>query len=107
MRDMKSSLKVLFVGESVIAHAIEFKGYDQFTATRYHESAKIMRKVFEESGHEFHHVPCHLVSDAFPTLLSELQQYDAVFLSDVGSNTMLLHPDTARFCKRTVNTLKL
>ena len=41
------------------------------------------------------------------TAITNIGKYDVVLLSDIGSNTMLLHPDTSRFCKRTVNTLKL
>ncbi|RAP74093.1 glutamine amidotransferase [Paenibacillus montanisoli] len=104
---MKKPLSILFVGESVVAHTIEFKGYDSFTSTRYHESAIVMRKVFEKEGHRFTHIPCHRVHLDFPTDLDSLSRYDVVLMSDVGSNTMLLHPETARFSKRTVNTLKL
>jgi len=104
---MKNQLSVLFVGESCIVHTIEFKGFDNFTSTRYNESAVIMKKVFEGEGHKFTHIPCHRVHLDFPAGLQQLNAFDAVLLSDVGSNTMLLHPDTSRFCKRTVNLLKL
>ena len=104
---MKKQLSILFVGESCIVHTIEFKGYDNFTATRYNEPAAIMKKVFEGEGYKFTHVPCHRVHLDFPTSLEQLNAYDVVILSDVGSNTMLLHPDTSRFSKRTVNLLKL
>jgi uncharacterized membrane protein len=104
---MKQSLSILFVGESCIVHTIEFKGYDNFTATRYNESALVMKKVFEKEGHIFTHIPCHRVHLDFPKDLESLKKYDVVLLRDVGANTMLLHPDTSRFSKRTVNTLKL
>lgn len=103
----KKSISILFVGESCMVHTMEFKGYDCFTGTRYHESAGIMKKLFEKEGHSFTHIPCHKVASDFPTDLESLQKYDVILMSDIGSNTMLLHPDTARFCKRTVNTLKL
>ncbi|SKC47084.1 glutamine amidotransferase [Maledivibacter halophilus] len=104
---MKQSLSILFVGESCVVHTIEYKGYDNFAATRYNEPALIMKDVFEREGHDFTHIPCHRVHLDFPTDLSDLKKYDVILLSDVGANTMLLHPDTARFSKRTVNKLKL
>lgn len=104
---MGRSLRILFVGESCVAHTLEFKGYDCFTATRYAQSAGIMKGVFEKGGHVFDHIPCHLVFSDFPKDMESLRKYDLVILSDVGSNTMLLHPDTARLCKRTPNLLKL
>lgn len=90
-----------------MVHSVEMKGYDQFTATRYADHALQMRSLFEKAGHKFTHVPCHKVHMEFPTNLEALGQFDAVLLSDVGANTMLLHPDTTRFCKRTTNLLKL
>ena len=102
-----NKVSILFVGESCMVHSLEMKGHDSFTATRYNESAAIMKKVFESCGHSFTHVPCHKVHGEFPEELESLKKYDVVLMSDIGSNTMLLHPQTSRFCKRTVNKLKL
>ena len=99
--------RVLFVGETCMVHAVEFKGYDNFTSTRYAEAYGVMRRVFEKAGVEAVHIPCHRVPFDFPNTPEGLRQYDAVVFSDVGSNTFLLHPDTTRLCKRTPNLLKL
>lgn len=104
---MSQPLSILLVGESVIAQSIEFKGFDNFTATRYNESALIMIEMFEKIGHQITHVPCHKVFSDFPENLDDLKKYDVVLLSDVGANTFLLHPDTVRFSRRTVNKLDL
>lgn len=104
---MREHLKILFIGESCIVHTTEYKGTDNFSSTRYNESAVIMKKIIEERGHEIKHVPCHRVHLDFPETMEELKKYDIVIISDVGASTILLHPDTARFCKRTTNKLKL
>ncbi len=100
-------LRILFVGESVVVNTTEYKGFDNFFTTRYNEAARIMKNLFEQKGHEFSHIPCHRVPFDFPNTLEQLQDYDVVLFSDVGSNTFLLHPETVRFCKRTPNLLKL
>lgn len=102
----KERLRVLLVGESCIVQTVEHKGYDHFANTRYHESALIIKGVIEQAGHSVTHLPCHRVHLDFPSA-EELRDYDVVLLSDVGANTLLLHPDTARFCRRTPNKLRM
>jgi uncharacterized membrane protein len=98
---------ILFAGETCVVHAVEYKGTDNFTSTRYAEAFGVMRKVFEKAGVEATHIPCHRVPFDFPNTADSLGRYDAVFFSDVGANTFLLHPDTTRLCRRTPNLLKL
>ena len=43
----------------------------------------------------------------FPLTLDGLRAWDAIILSDIGSNTLLLHPDTFILSKPTPNRLKL
>ena len=38
-------------------------------------------------------MPAHEAATAFPLTMDGLQRYDAVILSDIGANTLLLHPD--------------
>lgn len=104
---MKKRLKILFVGESCVVHTTENKGNDVFHGARYNEPALIMKELIEKEGHEFCHIPCHRVHMDFPDTMEAISEYDIIILSDVGSNTMLLHPDTARFCRRTPNKLSL
>jgi Xaa-Pro aminopeptidase len=84
-------LSILFVGESCIATLTEYKGLDQFSETNYNESAEIMRRLFMELGHNFTHIPCHMVSRKYPKTIEDLHQYDVILFSDVGSNTFLLN----------------
>jgi uncharacterized membrane protein len=100
----KASLSVLFVGETNIVHMIEHKGLDAMELTRYTEFYTPVKRLFESLGHSFTHVACHIVHEQFPSDLETLQMYDVVILSDIGSNTMLLHPD---YLNRTVNSLSL
>jgi hypothetical protein len=43
----------------------------------------------------------------FPLTLEALRQWDAIILSDIGANTLLLHPDTWLKSRRTANRLTL
>lgn len=104
---MGEKKKVLFAGESCVVHSVEFKGYDNFFGTRYNESALTIKKIIENEGYEFTHIPCHLIPFSFPASKEMLSQYDVVIISDVGSNTFLLHPETVRFSKRMPNLLKV
>ena len=40
------------------------------------------------------YLPNHVAASAFPGSATELGSYAAVILSDIGANTLLLHPDT-------------
>lgn len=97
-------LSILFVGETNIVHMTEHKGLDNFQLTRYTEFASIVGAVFEGLGHSFTHVPCHLVHVDYPQDLESLSRFDVVIFSDIGSNSMLLHPD---YLSRTTNSLLL
>jgi uncharacterized membrane protein len=52
-------------------------------------------------------MPAHEAATAFPLELQELQQYRAVILSDIGANTLLLHPDVWLHGRPVPNRLKL
>lgn len=100
-------LSVLLVGESCFATVTEYKGVDLFSETNYHQSAAILIKALEKCGHKVTHIPCHLISSAFPRTLEELRRFDAILFSDVGSNSFLLLPDMVKTGARVVNLLKL
>ena len=72
-------ISILFVGESCMAHSLEMKGHDSFTTTRYNEPALIMKKVFEDKGHSFTHVPCHKVHGEFPEDIESLKKNRCCF----------------------------
>lgn len=86
--------RVLLAGESWVMHTIHQKGFDHFTTTAYGEGHQWLSAALHAGGYEVEHLPNHLANERFPTTVDELQRYAAVLLSDIGSNTLLLHPDT-------------
>ncbi|CAN5766483.1 glutamine amidotransferase [soil metagenome] len=86
--------KVLLAGESWIMHTVHQKGFDDFTTTAYGEGHQWLSSSLRGAGFEVEHLPNHLANERFPGSAEELSQYEVVMLSDIGSNTLLLHPDT-------------
>ena len=91
---MNGGAPVLIAGESWIMHTIHQKGFDHFTTTGYGEGHQWLQAALEHGGRAVEHLPNHLASVRFPTTLEDLERYSAVILSDIGANTLLLHPDT-------------
>ena len=104
---MSNDIKVLLAGESWIIHSIHIKGYDSFTSSGYGNGAVRLIEALETQGISVCHIPNHLAATDFPLSLEELVEYDVVILSDIGSNTLLLHPDTWSKSKCTPNRLEL
>ena len=86
--------RVLLAGESWVMHTIHQKGFDHFTTTAYGEGHQWLSAALTAGGYQFEHLPNHLANERFPLTADELNRYDVVLLSDIGSNTLLLHPDT-------------
>lgn len=85
---------VLIAGESWIMHTIHQKGFDSFTTTAYGEGHQWLSAALTAGGWAVEHLPNHLASEKFPSTATAMQQYDLIILSDIGANTILLHPDT-------------
>lgn len=100
-------MKVLFVGESWVIHSIHMKGFDQFTETKYGEGGKWFIEALEEADIDVSYMPCHIAANDFPTSLEGLKEFDAVILSDIGSNTLLLTDDVFAKGQRMPNRLEL
>ena len=86
--------RVLIAGESWIMHTIHQKGFDDFRTTAYGEGHQWLSAALTAGGYEVDHLPNHLANEKFPLIPADLRVYDAVLLSDIGANTLLLHPDT-------------
>jgi uncharacterized membrane protein len=86
--------RVLIAGESWIMHTIHQKGFDDFRTTAYGEGHQWLSAALNSGGYEVEHLPNHLANEKFPMTPEDLRAYDAVLLSDIGANTLLLHPDT-------------
>jgi uncharacterized membrane protein len=87
-------VRVLIAGESWTTHSIHQKGFDSFTTTDYSEGVEWLRTALEAGGHQVDYQPSHIASRHFPKTAAELRPYGCVILSDIGTNTLLLHPDT-------------
>jgi len=98
-------MDILIAGESWVTHSIHVKGFDTFTTSTYEEGVQWLKAALERAGHRVHFMPNHLVPRQFPTTVAELQRYSIVMLSDCGSNTLLLHPDTFSRSEQTPNRL--
>jgi uncharacterized membrane protein len=89
-----SSINVLLAGESWTSHTIHVKGFDSFTTSDYAEGAGWLIEGLRADNIKVDFLQNHRAAREFPTTLEELTTYDVVLLSDIGSNTLLLHPDT-------------
>lgn len=103
----RSSLSVLVVGESWIKHTVHLKGFDQFHTTEYEEGAGVFLAALENAGFGITYIRAHEVSTRFPATREELDSFDVVILSDIGSNSFLLCDETFLRSERTTNRLVL
>lgn len=86
--------RILIAGESWTVHSIHQKGFDSFTTTEYAEGVRWLKAALEKGGWDVTYQPAHVAARDFPFTPEDLAAYDCVVLSDVGANTLLLHPDT-------------
>jgi uncharacterized membrane protein len=91
---MRNQLRVLIAGESWVTHSIHQKGFDSFTTTAYEEGVGPLRGALESQSIRVDYMPNHMAATDFPGTPEALEAWDVVILSDIGANTLLLHPDT-------------
>ncbi|MER6514633.1 glutamine amidotransferase [Nonomuraea sp. NPDC001636] len=99
--------RVLVAGESWVSVSTHYKGFDAFTSTTYHTGIDPLRDVLVADGIEVDHLPAHDVPALFPGTPEALAAYDVVVLSDIGVNSILLHPATWLSSEKTVNRIDL
>ncbi|MBK9944663.1 MAG: cytoplasmic protein [Kouleothrix sp.] len=104
---MARALRVLLAGESWETLSFHQKGFDVFTTTFYYEGAGPLRAALEAAGATIEYMPSHIAATKFPTDRAGLAAFDVVILSDIGSNTLLLHPDTFERSRPMPNRLAL
>jgi uncharacterized membrane protein len=104
---MTRTLHILIAGESWETLSFHQKGFDVFTTTFYYEGVGPLRAALEGSGHAVEYMPSHIAATKFPIELADLRAFDVVILSDIGTNTLLLHPDTFERSRRMPNRLAL
>jgi len=104
---MAKTHKILLAGESWVSAATHYKGFDQFGSVTFHLGAEPLVAALAGSNVTLRYMPSHEAQEHFPQSLDALAAYDAVILSDIGANTLLLHPDTWLHGKPTPNRLRL
>lgn len=102
----EKSRRVLLAGESWVSTSNHIKGFDQFSTVTFHLGAERFRDALAGSEFDLDYMPAHEAQRDFPGSAEALAAYDVVILSDIGANTLLLHPDTWSLGKRTPNRLK-
>ena len=101
------AIRVLLAGESWVSSSTHLKGWDFFASTVYETGIRYLQSIMAQAGVDFTHLPGHLAATDFPQTRAALARYDVVMLSDLGANTLLLHPDTWMRGQPTPNRLKL
>ena len=102
---MNTDRCILIAGESWTTHSIHQKGFDSFTTTEYCEGVHGLRTALEDRGWNVAYQPSHVAAREFPATPESLGQFSAIMLSDIGANTLLLHPDTFAHSHRMPNRL--
>lgn len=102
-----AAIRVLLAGESWVSSTTHYKGFDFFSSTAYDTGLFYLQQAMSAAGIDFSHLPNHLADKEFPNTLESLGKYDVIILSDIGANTLLLHPDTWLRGRSTPNRLRL
>jgi len=102
-----ASKKILLAGESWVSAATHHKGWDHFGSVTFHLGAEPLVEALKDSPFDLTYMPAHEAAAGFPLTAEGLNAYDAIILSDIGSNTLLLHPDVWIHGKPVPNRLKL
>ncbi len=100
-------MKVLLAGESWSILTTNTMGFDHVTIGRYHEAGGPLIEALSGKGVRVDYMPSHKAQFSFPENLADLQAYQTVIFSDVGSNSLLLHPKVQFECVRMPNRLEL
>ena len=98
---------VLLVGESWVSSASHTKGWDSFSSVTFHLGAEPLVAALQDSEFALTYMKAHEAATEFPLTQHGLSGYDAIILSDIGANTLLLHPDVWLHGKTVPNRLKL
>jgi uncharacterized membrane protein len=93
---MSERPRVLLAGESWTSYGINVKGFNAYYTGFYDEGGAPLIDALEGSGSDVTYLPNHLAATRFPDSAAALGAYDVVILSDIGSDTLALHPDTFR-----------
>jgi uncharacterized membrane protein len=85
-------MRVLLVGESWASVALHQKGFSSYVTSGYEEGAAPLIAALESFA-ELRYLRNHEAGQ-LPNRAEDLAAYDAILFSDVGADTLLLHPET-------------
>ena len=100
-------MRVLLAGEQVTAIGFEIKGFDRFGVASYKEDGQQLHDALVSGGHTVEWMRTSRVAAHFPETMAALADYDVIILSDVGSNSLLFHPQMLAQSVRRPNRLAL
>lgn len=100
-------MKVLLVGESWEGRGTNAVGLDIIGMASHTEAAGNFIAGLERNGVEVAYIPGSRANVEFPMSVEEMKKYDVIILSDIGSNSLLLHPDVQNLCKPIPNRLEV
>lgn len=100
-------MKVLLAGESWTSRSENAVGLDVIGMSSYTEAAEDFIKKLGSFGIDITYIPGHHVSSDFPMTEEEMNHYQVIIISDIGSNSLLLHPKVQSKCERIPNRLKV
>ncbi|NTF45925.1 glutamine amidotransferase [Rhizobium rhizogenes] len=101
------TIRVLLVGESWVSSATHYKGFDQFGSVTFHLGAEPLVAALQGSEFDITYMTAHDTVEKFPFSLEELSAYQAIILSDIGANSLLLPPAVWLHGKPVPNRLKI
>lgn len=90
-----------------MSSAAHYKGFDSFGSTTFHLGAKPLVDALADSPFELTYMPAHEAVEGLPFDLDGLRRYQAIMLSDIGANSLLLPPAVWFHGRPTPNRLKL
>lgn len=88
-------MDILLAGESWHEVTMTAKAQDVTTSSTYIEAGEYLIAALEAAGADVAYQPCHIATKEFPSTHAELDNYDLVILSDIGSQSLLLTPAVA------------
>lgn len=99
-------IRVLLAGESWTVHEIHQKGFDHFTSTSFGTGADAFIAAAATESIVVEQMYGHDVAAKFPRTADALAEYDVIIISDIGSNSFLLTPETWTRGERSENSLR-
>lgn len=100
-------IRLLLVGESWVSGATHHKGFDGFASTTFHTGADRFVAAMAAQEIAVTWMKAHEAAAEFPIDAEGMAGHDVVMLSDIGANTLLLHPDVWLRGQRVPNRLAL